>query len=167
MALEKLEGPLVFNSKSQALIFYLQNVSTISAGLLILLFSHGASLFIFVGIFISLIGIWQFLTTKSVFETDFVITEEEIYIVKPIGPFALKWNDIKEVIIRERKAGSLPWRPLRLLVFIKFDDEKFSLITSILSQNDEDLLLSQIKHRIHCPIRIINDGIILSRPWRI
>ena len=104
-------------------------------------------------VIVLIIGIFSIKTTRSVMGTHFVTTKNEIFLVNNLGSIKFTWDEIIEAIIRERK-----WfkRPDRVVILRNVDNNSMGLNTSILSLEDEEILLKKIENNIKCPIKRIN-----------
>jgi hypothetical protein len=163
---EQREGHHIFKPGSQAVVHYLWDFVAIAAGVFFLILFHSMIIHILIGVIMLLFGIWQFFSTRRVLGTHFVTTQDDIILVSSIGAMGLRWNEIGEVLIRERPSGMQLGRPDRLVVLTDHARKQLPLNTSVLSQEDEDFLLAQIRQKVQCPIHTVTDGIIPSRPWR-
>jgi hypothetical protein len=156
----------IFKPARQAVIFYLWDFVSIAAGIFFLIFFHSTMIYILIGIMMCLLGIWQFFCTRHTLDTHFMITQDEVILVSSTGTVGLQWNEIGEVLIRERPSGMQLGRPDRLVVLTDHAKRQLPLNTSLLSQSDEVFLLDKIRKKVRCPVHTVIDGLIPSISWR-
>ncbi len=103
------------------------------------------------------LALWMGCVSWGVLRTHFVTSQEGIVTAGAAYSFGLRWEEIADVLIRERPAGMQIERADRLVVLKADADRTVPLNTSVLSRPDEEALLAIIRNGVHCPIRTITD----------
>ena len=148
----------IFKASPSTRIYYVYDFALLATGLLCLAFSHKSIAAIILGIITCLFAVWQYCVSRSVLRTHFLVTDEEITSVGPLYSFGMQWDEIVEVIIRERPIVIQITRANRLVILSDQVGRKLLLNTSVLPREHEDYLLNEIRNRVHCPIQKVTDG---------
>jgi len=128
-------------------------------GLFILYWHFSSTTWVILGVIICLFGIWQIATTLHVMRTHYITTDNEIAMIRASHSTGIKWNEIKNIRIRERKQGTQRGRPDRIIMIYGSSEYPILLNSSVLSREDENLLLKEIQEQVSCPIEVIQDGL--------
>jgi len=103
-------------------------------------------------------GVWMAICTRAVLTSWFVITPDQIISVQTRYQIGLRWQDVREINIRQRAQGRVPGRADRQVVVVGPDGVKWPFNSSVLSVEDEKDFLRQIRMRARCPIKTLTLG---------
>jgi len=142
-----------------AALHHLWNIGQVIAGAVLIFGFKFRPLAIAGGSFCCLAGVWGFLSTRHVLNTWIITSKDQIVTVHPKWHLAIRWDQITDVIIRERPAGIMPGRADRMVLLEGLADHRVPLNTSVLSMEDEEDLLSEIRSRVGCPVQTRVEGL--------
>ncbi len=108
----------------------------------------------------------MFLTTRSVRRSWCVITPEKVSIVGVRQHSNLPWNEMLEIVIRERASGIIPGRADRQVVFRPVGGLDHPFNCSVLAESDERAFLDEIRTHARCAIRVVRDAAATAKPWK-
>lgn len=141
-------------------LHHLWDLGQIVAGLVLILAFQFRPLAVGAGVISCLFGAWGFLSTRYVLNTWITTTSDQIVSVHPRWHLTLRWDQVGDVLVRERPSGMMPGRADRMVILEGRSGQRLPLNTSVLSVEDEEELLTEISSRVKCPIRTVRDG-----PW--
>lgn len=163
---EVLPNNRIYRPSRSAGIVYMWDITLFLTGLSLLVFRRESVVAIILGIVTCLFALWQYVVSRCVLRTHFLVTDEGIALVGPHYSSSIQWNEIAQVVIRERPTGIQVCRADRLVVLIDHAGRKLPLNTSVLPADQETRLLDDIKSRVRCPIQKVTDGHVLPSRLR-
>ena len=153
-------GDRRYRPARSAPLHYLSSLGQIVLGLVLIFGFQFKPLAVGAGVVGCLLGVWGFLSTWHVLNTWITITSDQIVSVHPRWHLAVRWDQVTDVLVRERPSGMMLGRADRIVILEESSNRHYPLNTSVLSVEDEEELLTEISSRVRCPIRTIRDG-----PW--
>jgi hypothetical protein len=117
------------------------------------------------------VGVCYLISARQALSTHFVISEQGVMLVMSKGITGLRWEEVRSVVIYERPDLMMPGHMDRMVVLLDTEvplsdfglktilqDEHCRLVlnTSVLSPQEEDEFLAQIRAHVTCPIHVIS-----------
>jgi len=127
-------------------------------GIVLLAVYHKTLLQTAVGVVACLFGLASFFSSWQVLRTHILVTPEGIASANPSHSWGIHWNEVSDVLIRSRPKGTQIRRADRLVVLKGRSEQMLPLNTSVLSQSDEEALLTSIRSRVRCRVSEVVDG---------
>jgi hypothetical protein len=148
----------IYRPRPSAVLEYVWGVAPLALGVAGLSAFHDTALHVVGGTIPFLFGLWAIACTRSVMTTWFVTTGERIVSVRANAQTVLRWEQVVEVVIRQRPSSFPPGRMDRIVMLRGPGGQLAVFNTSVLSPEDEQFFLSELRRRVHCPIETRNDG---------
>jgi hypothetical protein len=145
-------------------LHHLWDVGLVIAGVSLIFGFQFKPFAVMVGVVNCLSGAWLFLSTHHVLNTWVVTTSDQIVKIHPRLFLAMRWDQITDVLVRERPFGMMLGRADRMVI-LQGRWGRLPLNTSVLSVAEEEELLTEISSRVSCPIRTIQDGPLSGGGW--
>jgi hypothetical protein len=156
----------VFRPSPLSIVHYSFGIGYAAAGAFVLWHSPHFGWPAGIGAASLLTGVWMFLTTRSVRRTWCVVTPEKVSVVGIRQCTNLPWNEMLEIVIRERESGMIPGRADRQVIFRPVGGLDDPVNCSVLTEFDERAFLDQIRTHARCPIRVVRDAAWTAKPWK-
>lgn len=160
------QSPKVFKPGRFSFVHYYWGVCSTAAAALFLTQYPRSGLPAVAGGIGLIIGIAVCLSTRSVMRTWYSVSPEMIGIVTRRWHHSLRWDELQEIVIRERRGGLIPGRPDRQVVVRGPGELYFAINTSVFSGSEERDFLARVEKLAECPIRKLQDGPLTARTWK-
>jgi hypothetical protein len=160
------EPQTIYKPAGSAWVHYMWGAAMTSAGLYFVASAWRLWVPVIAAAGMTLSGAFMTLSTRNVLRTWIVISGAQVVIVQPRFQVGLAWEEIRDIVIRQRPSGIIPGRADRQVVFSGPGDQRFPVNTSVFTHEDERQFLRDVERYKRCEVRVVEDGPFSVHKWK-